>query len=178
VSIRPHPSGEVTERDRLRRALGTFATGVTVVTVGGARPHGMTANSFTSVSLDPPLVLVCVRRDAIMHQSLGRSGLFGISILSVQQEPVARHFADHRRPFGAAQFDAVDWLPGRLTGVPLIKGALAGLECELWRNYEGGDHTIFIGRLLSLEEQTDEEALLFFGGRFRHVTSKPSEMTT
>jgi flavin reductase (DIM6/NTAB) family NADH-FMN oxidoreductase RutF len=174
----PSPSAEVTETHRLRRALGTFATGVTVVTVGKPAPHGMTANSFTSVSLDPPLVLVCVRRDAIMHRSLNRSSFFGVSVLAGCQEPVARHFADSRRARGAAQFDAVDWRPGRLTGVPLISGALAGFECELWRSHDGGDHTIFVGRLLSLEEQADEEALLFFGGRFRHLISNPSEVTT
>src|SRR5262245_22681639 len=113
------------EQQRLRQALGSFATGVTVVTVGGGSPHGMTANSFTSVSLDPPLVLVCVERDAVMHARLEQAGTFGISVLAYQQQAVARHFADRRRPLGQAQFDPVDWHPGPVTATPLIAGAVA-----------------------------------------------------
>jgi flavin reductase (DIM6/NTAB) family NADH-FMN oxidoreductase RutF len=143
----------------LRRAFGTFATGITVMTVGGANPHGMTANSFASVSLDPPLVLVCVDHTAVMHESLVARGTFGVSVLAADQEKAARHFADPGRPLGRAQFDAVDWLPGRLTGAPLITGAIAHLECALWRGYEGGDHTIFVGRLLSVDWQADQDAL-------------------
>jgi flavin reductase (DIM6/NTAB) family NADH-FMN oxidoreductase RutF len=162
VSGQPDPKA-------LRKALGAFATGVTVVTVGGATPHGMTANSFTSVSLAPPLILVCVGRDADMHRILGTTGHFGVSVLSGRQEGVARHFASTWRGLGAAEFDTVDWAPGPLTQVPLINGALASFECELWRSYDGGDHTIFLGRLLSMERQADDDALLFFGGRFRHL---------
>ena len=108
---------------QFRDAMGHFATGVTVVTVGGDTPHGMTANSFTSVSLDPPLVLVCVGRDAVMHRALTENGHFAVSVLGAHQEPVARHFADRRRPLGQAQFDSTDWRPGPNTGAPLIAGA-------------------------------------------------------
>jgi flavin reductase (DIM6/NTAB) family NADH-FMN oxidoreductase RutF len=158
-------STEVADVKTLRRALGTFATGVTVVTTGGAQPHGMTANSFTSVSLDPPLVLICVGRGAVMHQTLTDAGSFGISVLAAGQEAVARHFANRRRPLGLAQFDTVNWLPGRHTGAPLIEDAAAHFECELWRSYDGGDHTIFIGKLISLDQYADD-ALLFMQGRF------------
>jgi flavin reductase len=161
----------------LRRALGAFATGVTVVTVGGDTPHGMTANSFTSVSLDPPLVLISVGRGAVMHDILDESGHFAVSVLGAHQEPVARHFADRRRPLGIAQFDAVDWLPGPFTGAPLIDGAIAHFECDLWRSYDGGDHTIFIGKLLSLDRPSDHEALLFFNGRFRQIYAERSELS-
>jgi len=171
------PSDDVADVLQLRRAFGAFATGVTVLTVGGDTPHGMTANSFTSVSLDPPLVLVCVGRNAIMHGLLLGARYFGVSVLSGHQEAVARHFANRWRPAGLAQFDAVDWQPGRLTGAPLIGGALAHLECELWRSYDGGDHTIFIGNLLSLARPTDQDALLFFHGQFRQVYPQRSEMT-
>lgn len=153
----------------LRRTFGTFATGVTVVSVGGSVPHGMTANSFTSVSLDPPLVSVCVERQAIMHASLTDAGVFGVSVLSASQEAVARHFADRHRPLGRHQFDAVDWLPGEHTGAPLIAGALAHFECRLWRRYDGGDHTIFLGELLAAGRGADSDALLFLSGRFHHL---------
>jgi flavin reductase (DIM6/NTAB) family NADH-FMN oxidoreductase RutF len=171
VSVEAQPSLDIADTKVLRRAFGTFATGVTVVTTGGASPHGMTANSFASVSLDPPLVLVCVDRDAIMHRTLVATGAFAVSVLAAHQETVARHFADRWRPLGAAQFDAVDWLPGRCTGAPMIDGAVAHFECELWRTYDGGDHTIFIGRLLSLARQS-EDALLFVQGRFRRLDTR------
>lgn len=161
----------------LRRAFGVFATGVTVVTVGGDSPHGMTANSFTSVSLDPPLVLVCVDRRAQMHERIRASGGFGVSVLSDTQEHAARHFADRRRPPGAAQLDAVDWRPGRLTGAPLVDDALARFECELWRSYDGGDHTIFVARLLSVELSVEGDALLFHRGRFRAAAPQRTELT-
>jgi flavin reductase (DIM6/NTAB) family NADH-FMN oxidoreductase RutF len=150
----------------LRHCLGTFATGVTVVTVGGADAHGMTANSFTSVSLDPPLVLVCVGRDAHMHGLLLRSETFGVSVLASDQEPVARHFANRRRPLGWAQFDEVNWLPGERSGAPLLCDAAAHLECEVWQTYDGGDHTIFLGRLLWMARRPEAEVLLFLNGQF------------
>jgi flavin reductase (DIM6/NTAB) family NADH-FMN oxidoreductase RutF len=150
----------------LRRAFGAFATGVTVVTVGGDTPHGMTANSFTSVSLDPPLLLVCVGQEAVMHGLLGTMGTFGISVLSSDQEKVARHFADKSRPLGREQFDPVSWLPGVMTGAPLIEGALAHFECALHSVHLGGDHTIFVGRLLWTDQYSHDDALLFHHGRF------------
>lgn len=150
----------------LRRAFGAFATGVTVVTVGGDIPHGMTANSFTSVSLDPPLLLVCVGQEAVMHGLIGTVGAFGISVLASDQENVARHFADKNRPLGKEQFDAVSWQPGSRTGAPLIEGALAHFECDLHSWHLGGDHTIFIGRLLWTDRFAHDDALLFHHGKF------------
>lgn len=160
----PQPS--VPDTTQLRRAFGSFATGVTVVTVGGQTPHGMTANSFTTVSLDPPLVLVCVARNAIMHEALLREGVFGVSVLGAGQEQVARHFASSRRPLGAEQFRGTTCQVGAQCGAPLIADAAAHLECELWRAYDGGDHTIFLGRLLSLDDGGDEDALVFLRGHF------------
>lgn len=154
------------ERRRLRRLLGTFATGVTVITVGGDRPHGMTANSFTSVSLDPPLVLVCVDRRTVMHASLDTAAAFGVSVLSARHASIARYFADPHRPVGPEEFAGLATQPGQRTGVPLIPDALAWFECELWRRYDGGDHTIVVGRLLLASRPSEDEALLFHHGRF------------
>ncbi|GAA1798606.1 flavin reductase family protein [Luedemannella flava] len=155
---------------RLRSLLATFATGVTVLTVGGATPRGMTANSFTSVSIEPPLVLVCVDRTAIMHASLHRAGAFGVSVLASDQEELARYFADHDRPPGFAQFEPVGWLPGENTGVPLIRGALAWFECGLWRMYDGGDHSIVVGNLISATRLVDGAGpLLFHQGGFHRL---------
>ncbi|MFB7453874.1 flavin reductase family protein [Streptomyces sp. NPDC056194] len=157
----------------LRRAFGSFATGVTVVTVGGASPRGMTANSFTSVSLDPALVLLCVGRDAVMNRVLAEADTFAVSVLGAGQEDVARHFADRSRPPGAAQFDAVDWLPGGAAAAPLIAGAAAHFECARWRTYDCGDHTIHVGRVLALDALPDREPLVFHGGRFRRLAPAP-----
>jgi flavin reductase len=165
----------VHDRRQLRWAFGAFATGVTVVTVAGPEPHGMTANSFTSVSLDPPLVLVCVDRQAVMHERLQNTGTFAVSILSCAQEHVARHFADRLRPAGLAQFDTVGWRAGPATGAPLIDGALAHLECRLWGTYDGGDHTIFTGELVDLHRHGDEDPVLFLQGRFRRISPERPE---
>lgn len=159
----------------LRRMFSAFATGVTVVTCGGPTPHGMTANAFSSVSLDPPLVLVCVDRAAVMHGSLFDAEFFGVSVLAADQEAVARHFADRRRPLGMTQFESVDWVPGERTGVPLIADALAAFECRRWRGYDGGDHTIFVGRLLSASRR-DPDALVFHDGRFRRLSPEPTQV--
>lgn len=171
------PSGEAFDHKELRRAFGTFATGVTVLTVGGPRPHGMTASSFTTVSLEPPLVLVCVDRSAVMHEVLGAAPVFGVSVLAGHQEEQARYFANRQRPRGLAQFDDVDWYPGRLTGVPLIADAVAHFECEVWQRYDGGDHTIVVGRPICLDRQADGNALLFCGGQFGQHEYGPREVS-
>ncbi|HEU5160198.1 MAG TPA: flavin reductase family protein [Streptosporangiaceae bacterium] len=178
MSAIPEPAPEVVDTRALRKAFAAFATGVTVVTVGDPVPHAMTANSFASVSLEPPLVLVCVGRDAVMHHSLDTAATFGVSVLGDHQEAIARHFADRRRPLGSAQFDAVDWRPGRLTGAPLISGAIATFECAAWRRYDGGDHTIFLGEVLSMDRRPDEDALLFYAGGFRRLSVDESEVVT
>lgn len=178
MSVDHQQTGDVSGQVELRQVLGTFATGVTVVTVGGGQPHGMTANSFTSVSMDPPLILVCVGRTAVMHDSLAAAGTFAVSVLAADQEKVARHFANKWRPLGAAQFDEVDWRPGPVTGAPLISQALAHLECDLWRTYDGGDHTIFTGLLRSARQYGTADPVLFLRGRFRQLSPEHKEVPT
>lgn len=171
VHVQPGQPVAGVETQQLRRTLGVFPTGVTVVTVGGATPHGMTANSFTGVSLDPPLVSVCVRRDAVMHGALTDARTFAVSVLAAGQEDVARYFADRRRPLGTEQFRQVRWWPGAYTGAPLIADAAAHLECRLWRAYDGGDHSIFLGTPLSLLRGS-ADVLVFLDGRFRQLDRK------
>lgn len=166
----------VSDPSRLRRAFGTFATGVTVVTVGGASPRGMTANSFTSVSLDPPLILVSVGKEAFMHRRLAEAATFSVSVLGAGQEQVARHFADRSRPMGAGQFDAVEWLPGRAGDAPLIAGAAAHFECAKWSAYDAGDHTLYLGELLAADELADRQPLVFHRGSFRELAPPPRGM--
>jgi flavin reductase (DIM6/NTAB) family NADH-FMN oxidoreductase RutF len=154
------------QRDPLREVLGRFATGVTIVAAGGPVPHGMTANAFTSVSLTPPLVLICVKRSAAIHQMMLDCRSFAVSVLGAGQEQVARYFADHSRPRGQEEFDGVSWSPGPQTGAPVIDGALAWVECVLTAAHEGGDHSIFLGSVLASGQGPASDALLFFGGGF------------
>ncbi|GAA1084469.1 flavin reductase family protein [Nocardiopsis metallicus] len=150
----------------LRRVMSAFATGVTVLTVGGDNPNGMTANAFCSVSLEPPLALCCVGRTARLHKAVSAEGHFAVSVLCADQEATARHFADRARPHGWEQFAPVAWIPGPRTGAPLITGALAWLECEVTEEIVAGDHTVFVGRVLEAASGEEGSALLFHGGAF------------
>jgi flavin reductase (DIM6/NTAB) family NADH-FMN oxidoreductase RutF len=172
----PRYQGKVLDQGVMRSVLGRFATGIAVVTAGsadphGSHPHGMTANAFSSLSLDPPLVLVCVDREALMHESILDSEAFAVSVLHAGQEKLARHFSNRNRPLGNAQFDGVDWVPGERTRSPLLVGSLAWLECGLATTYDGGDHTIFVGRVLDTAHSEDHDALLFFGGAYHRMAT-------
>ena len=154
-----------------RDAVGMFTTGVTVVTARSEDfGHGMTANAFASVSLDPLLVLVCVERDALMHKVLREVDRFAVSVLAADQEDLARYFSDSGRPTGMAQFLPIAWHPGPFTGAPLLDAALAYLECEVEATYDGGDHTVFLARVRRVERARAEgEPLLYFGGGYRRL---------
>ncbi|GEC08108.1 oxidoreductase [Streptomyces spinoverrucosus] len=147
--------------------MARFATGVIVLSVGGEDIHGMTANAFTSVSLDPPTVLCCVAHSAVMHKALLAQKRFAVSVLGAGQESLARHFADKSRPLGAEQFRRFDWEPGRLTQAPLLHGALAWLECEMTELHDSGDHSIFLGNVINARRSPAGPGLLFFDGAFQ-----------
>ncbi|HYU18910.1 MAG TPA: flavin reductase family protein [Chloroflexota bacterium] len=170
--MRNEESGCPSEREAVdpltfRRIVGQFATGVVVITTATQDGlHGLTVNAFCSVSLEPPLVLVCVDRLARGHDRIAQAGAFGISILSDRQEFLADRLAG-RAPLVNARFDAAPYLVG-VTGAPLLKGSIAWLDCRLWATYDGGDHSIFVGEVLAaalLDEQATP--LLFHAGRYR-----------
>jgi flavin reductase (DIM6/NTAB) family NADH-FMN oxidoreductase RutF len=173
LSSLPSPElPEVPSPRVLRDVMANFATGITVLTVAGNHCHGMTANAFSSVSLEPPMVLCCIARTAQMHEAILCARHFGVSVLSAEQEQVARYFASRDRPRGMAQFENVDWFPGRRSGVPLLAGSLAWLECELAEVYHGGDHSIFVGTVVDAARRSGD-ALLFFGGGFHQGMPTP-----
>ena len=155
-----------TGKSALRRVLGRFATGVTVVTAGRDTPCGMTANAFTAVSLDPPRILVCVDRSAAIYNTVLAEGSFGVSMLSARQEQVARYFADHSRPRGPEEFSVVEWSPGPATGAPILHGTVAWLDCSLVTSHDGGDHEIFIGSVEASGFGLADDALVFYCGTF------------
>lgn len=152
-----------------RSAVGTFATGVTVVTTrGDEHAYGMTANAFSSVSLDPPLILVCVISPSEGSRHIETNACFAVNILHAEQEPISRYFASRDRPRGR---DAFSEVPHRLgaSGSPIIDGALGFLDCRLHANHEAGDHQIFIGEVLEIGFDPDGPPLVFHGGRYRAV---------
>ena len=152
-----------------RRALGQFATGVTVVTAafGPGRVYGMTANSFTAVSLEPLLILVCVDERSRLLPLLPQNRRFGISVLSADQRALSEYFAqceqtaEDERRLGIA----FRWTE---SGVPLLVGTLAQLACKVVADYVSGDHTIFVGEVESAEVQPGQP-LLFWGGEYRRI---------
>jgi flavin reductase (DIM6/NTAB) family NADH-FMN oxidoreductase RutF len=132
----------------LKHVMGSFMTGVTIVsTVWQDVAHAMTATAFSSVSLDPPLVLVCVSRSSRFHAAVLGSGRWAVSLLRHDQEAIARHFSNKGRDL-LTQFDRVPHTPAPVSGAPLIVGAHSWLECETYATSDGGDHTIVVGLLV------------------------------
>lgn len=145
----------------LRNAFGRFATGVTVVTTRGpgGKPEGMTANSFASVSLDPPLLLWCIREQAASRPAFDAATHFAVHVLRASQRPLAERFA---RP-SPDKFAGLEWAEGK-GGAPLIQGCLARFQCAVEARHPGGDHTIMVGRVLAMEEEPGEPLLYIAGG--------------
>src|SRR5215212_6106561 len=157
VSFTPDP---VHQRG-LRQALGRFATGVTVITTrSDSKLEGLTANSFSAVSLDPPLVLWSLKRHAPSVPSFQASGYFAVNVLARTQEEIAHRFATPHRD----KFAGIEHTPG-LGGAPLLHGTLASFECSIETTIEGGDHVIFLGRV-HRASQRDGEPLIFSAGRY------------
>jgi flavin reductase (DIM6/NTAB) family NADH-FMN oxidoreductase RutF len=145
-----------------RNTLGRFASGVTVVTTEHAgQVHGMTANAFMSVSLNPPLVVVSVNHRANLHHLLPQSGRYGVSILAEEQEGYSNHFAG--RQVGGLEVKFV-----RRRDMPLIDGAVAHLVARLVEAHPAGDHTLYLGQVEFLEWR-DARPLLFYGGQYRSL---------
>jgi len=153
--------------DEFRKVVGHFASGVTVITTWDAegRPAGLTANAFTSVSLDPPLVLVCVDHKAQSYPAMQASGRFAVNILALGQDALSKRFAVS----GGDKFDGLAWSTGP-AGLPLLSGALAALECHTVHTYPGGDHTIFVGRVEAVQAQ-DAEPLLYYQGKYNRLSA-------
>ena len=149
----------------LRRALGCFVTGVTIVTARGVdgRPHGFTANSFTSVSLDPPLVLVCIGHETEDLEVYRQCPHFAVHVLGESQQAISNRFATE----DPDRFSGVRWREGP-HGQPILEGCIASLECAAWRRTEAGDHMILIGRVLGCEDSIGPP-LAYWRGRYRSL---------
>lgn len=157
--------------DDFRRVLGHFASGVTIVTTldAAGRPAGLTASAFTSVSLTPPLVLVCVAHNAQSYETLRGADRFAINILEAGQEALSNRFAT-KSSSAAEKFEGVAHKAGAL-GLPLLTDALAHLECSTAHAYPGGDHTIFVGQVEAASSRDGDgpEPLLYYRGRYNRL---------
>jgi flavin reductase (DIM6/NTAB) family NADH-FMN oxidoreductase RutF len=149
----------------LRNVMGHFATGVTIITTKdvSGKPFGLTANAFSSLSLDPPLVLICVDKKVDCYACFDQSKVFVVNILSEGQDQLSTRFATK----GIEKFEGVAVRQGNL-GVPLLEGAVAHIECTLTSAYEGGDHTIYIGEIQSIAA-SGNLPLLFFKGKYSRL---------
>jgi 3-hydroxy-9,10-secoandrosta-1,3,5(10)-triene-9,17-dione monooxygenase reductase component len=159
-----------------RRTLARFATGVTVLTtVEDGELHGCTANAVSSLSLDPPLVLGCLRRESTLLAAVRASGVFAVNVLGDEQLSLARYFASRWRARGAAGFAGLAWRAAA-TGSPLLDGAVAHLDCRVEALHDGGDHVICVGRVVALGATTGK-ALVFADGAFGEFAEWPGVST-
>lgn len=151
--------------EQFRHACGGFATGITIATVldSAGMPHGLTVSSFTSVSLDPPLISICLGHAVSLIDLFQAAEYFGINILSEDQQHLSERFARK----GQDRFEGVPWTAGE-TGVPLLTGALAGIECQVEQRLPAGDHDILIGRMVATRVE-ETPPLLHFRGQYRKL---------
>ena len=154
------------DKNAFRTALGRFASGVTVVTTCDAtrRPMGLTVSAFSSLSLEPPLILICVDKRPELHNAVRESGVFAVNILAADQELISRRFATR----DGDKFAGLAYRKG-LEDVPVLEESLTVLECRLKHIYEGGDHTIFVGEV---EAAAVREAapLIYYKGGYARLT--------
>ena len=150
----------------LRDALGCFATGVTVVTCVGAdgNPAGLTVNSFTSVSLDPPLLLVCLAKEALSAGALTEASHFAVNVLQTGQRPASIRFSTRDED----RFGTTPWSCGE-DGAPILADSLGGFECERYPVHDGGDHHILVGKVVKASFDASLDPLLFFRGSYRRL---------
>lgn len=153
------------EKNELRRVMGHFATGVTVITSirTSGEMHGLTANAFSSVSLVPPLLLICVDKKAESYPCFEESKIFTVNILSSEQESISRKFAVS----GGNKFEGISYRVGA-NGAPILDGAVAYLECKLAGTMDAGDHTVYLGEIEQAETH-EAKPLLFFRGGYREL---------
>lgn len=152
---------------RFRDALGHYASGITVVTGhDGDEPIGFTCQSFYSVSVDPPLVSFSVMKTSTTYPRIAATGRFAVNVLACDQMEVSAQFARK----GTDKWAGIDWLPAT-SGNPVIAGTLMWVDCEMWAEYDAGDHLIVLGKVVELctEDWHAGEPLVFFKGRYRHL---------
>ena len=166
----PSITADTVDRADFRRAMGAFATGVTVVTAGGAdaEMYGMTVNSFSSVSLDPLLVQVCLAASSRGLELIRTAGAFAINVLGEDQEYLSRWFASSGRPADSTMFDGIP-LEFGASGCPALLDACAVFDCVVHQVVPAGDHEIVLGAVIGLKHEADVPPLVFHAGGYRSL---------
>jgi 3-hydroxy-9,10-secoandrosta-1,3,5(10)-triene-9,17-dione monooxygenase reductase component len=154
------------EKNELRRVMGHFATGVTIITTrrNNGEMHGLTANALSSLSLVPPLVLICVDKKAESYPCFEESKVFTVNILAADQEALSRKFAVS----GGNKFEGVAYREGA-NRVAILEGSLAFIECTVCATHDGGDHTIYIGEVSEAQTREEVKPLIFYRGGYREI---------
>jgi flavin reductase (DIM6/NTAB) family NADH-FMN oxidoreductase RutF len=150
----------------MRTVLGSFCSGVTIVTAVGDEPLGFTCQSFASLSLDPPLVALCPARTSVTWPRIRDIGRFCVNILADDQIHLSGTFARS----GSGKFAGLSWTPAP-SGAPVLDGVAAWIDCTVWAEYTGGDHTVALGEVRDLWARSDRNALLFYRGTYHRLGS-------
>jgi flavin reductase (DIM6/NTAB) family NADH-FMN oxidoreductase RutF len=162
----------------LKQAMRVYPQGVTVVTVESGGPKGLTVSSFTSVSLDPPLVLVSISKGSGLHDVMHEAKAYAVNFLADDQKSVSDRFAG--RTDKKDRFEGIRFTKG-LTGSPIIAGSRAVIECRAWRTYDGGDHSILVGEVVSAKALSSKKPLVYYSQQYTTTESAefpapPSDM--
>jgi len=148
----------------LKQAMRVYPQGVTVATTNGPEgPTGLTVSSFTSVSLQPPLILISIAKGSAIHDLFREAEVYAVNFLAEDQKSVSDRFAG--RTTVKDRFEGLRWTEG-VTGSPIIDGARAAIECRAWQVYEGGDHSIFVGEVVSAREFNSKRPLVYFAQQY------------
>jgi flavin reductase (DIM6/NTAB) family NADH-FMN oxidoreductase RutF len=166
---------EAVQAEPFKAAMASFAAGVTIITTVDARGalHALTATAFSSVSLEPPLCLVCIDKRARTYRSLLVRGCFAVNILNAGQESLSVQFASSV----VDKFAGVRWWPGQVTSCPIIEGALAWMECRVVEVHSGGDHDIVLGRVVAVQVQAGSP-LVYWRGSYSSLPPPPESDPT
>ncbi len=163
-------SGGCVNGERFRQALGRFATGIVIITTrnGVGRPRAITVNAFTSVSLDPPLILFCLGKSSFHFDVFAEAQSFAVNVLRDDQRALSNRFA------GETEDDLADLsCKGLVTGSPILPGCLTALDCATETQHDAGDHLIVIGRVLAIDEIASGDPLIYFESGYRRLSPLP-----
>lgn len=165
------------DRAAFRLAAGRFPTGIAVVSTAlDGVPHIMTVSAFTSVSLDPLLVLFCAEKVARFHDAVLAAGSWAVSVLDEDSEKVSRWLSTRGRPL-EGQLDEIPYHPGPLTGAPILDSALSALECRTTAVHDGGDHSIVVGEVIGVTgPRSPGRPLLYYAGQYRRLDEEPQDV--
>lgn len=156
----------MTDKEQFKKAVGKYPTGVTVISTRFEDAfYGFTANSFASVSLDPLMISFCLEKKAASLPAFKGADNFAISILAAEQSDISNHFAAHKKD----KFEGQNYQIGKLSGCPLIAGALSYIECEKLQEIDAGDHVMFLGKVITTEIASDAKPLVYYSRKYYSI---------